>query len=92
MTQIADLIISRIDSAHYHYAVSYAGSILFEDSGFTRISAALQAAAEDGSSIPGLQLSFAGITVGTYTPDELRSQHEDVASLCAHRSALFGTP
>lgn len=92
MTQIAELIISRIDSAHYHYAVSYAGSTIFEDSGFTKISAALQAAAEDCSTIQGLQLSFAGILVGTYTPDELLSQHEDVAALCAHRSAIFGAP
>ena len=92
MTQIADLNISRIDSAHYHYAVGYAGSTLFEDSGFTTISAAVLAAAEDCAAIPGLQVSFDGIVVGTYTPDELVVEHEDVAALCAHRRSIFGKP
>jgi hypothetical protein len=86
---IAELVVSRLDASLYEYVIQFADQMLVEGGGMTSIASALAEAAEQGTDLLGLQVSYAGIVAGTYAPAELLQNSEIVAQLCVENAAHF---
>lgn len=86
---VPDISVMKLDAGLYGFVVSHAGQHLFEEAGFTSITAALVAAAEDCGGFVGCQVTYDGIVAGTYAPDELAASSAAVAELCIENSARF---
>jgi hypothetical protein len=86
---IAELVVSRLDASLYEYVIQIGDQVLFDGAGLTSIANALADAAEQGTDMLGLQLSYAGIVAGTYAPAELLENSDVVAQLCVENSGRF---
>lgn len=86
---VPDISVMKLDAGLYGFVVSHAGQQLFEETGFTSITTALAAAAEDCGGFVGCQVTYGGIVAGTYAPAELAASSAAVADLCMENSARF---
>lgn len=86
---LAELVVLQLDACLYEYVIQVGDQTLVEYAGFTSIANALADAAEQGSDVLGLQVSYAGIVAGTYAPAELQQNSDVVAQLCVENAARF---
>jgi hypothetical protein len=86
---IPRLDISKIDSGLYGYTLSYRGQEMDSDAGFSSIREAIESAAEIEGNIRGVEVSYAGLMVGTYPLTKLLSSAEQVAQRALETASLL---
>lgn len=86
---IPRLDISKIKSGLYGYVLSYRGHEMDSDAGFSSIREAIESAAEIEGDIRGVEVSYAGLMVGTYSLGKLLSSAEQVAQQAVETASLL---
>lgn len=87
---LARLDVDRLDTALYEYTISYSHRKLFSDAGFSSISDALGAAAEDApENFIGFEVAYAGLVVGTYPVQEVQANAEAIARRAVENASTF---
>lgn len=86
---IPRLDISKIKSGLYEYVMSYRGNEMDSDAGFSSIREAIESAAEIEGDIRGVEVSYAGLLVGTYSLGKLLSSAEQVAQQAVETASIL---
>jgi hypothetical protein len=63
---IVRLVIEQLERSLYAYSVSSSGVLLYEGSGYASIVDALMAASGGSDEFLGYEVSYRGVTIGTY--------------------------
>lgn len=77
---IPHLSVTKMAPGLYGYAITYGGQELLADEGFESISSAIYSAADITGPILGFEVSYSGVTAGTFPLDYLRADSQEVAS------------
>lgn len=86
---IPRLEISKIESGLYAYMLSYRGQEMAFDAGFSSIREAIESAADIEGDIRGIEVVYAGLTVGTYPLEKLIASAEQVAQQAVETASLL---
>lgn len=86
---IAELVVLRVTPSLYEYVVQVGSEVLVAEAGFASVAGALSDAAEQAAGLIGLEVSYTGIVVGTYSPAQISQDCEAVANLCVENAQRF---
>lgn len=87
---IPRLDISKLEPGFYEFEVSYDGNEMMAEGGFSSIREAIESAADVTGDIRGYEVAYAGLVVGTYPLEMLRTAAERVAQQAVVTLASLG--
>jgi hypothetical protein len=86
---IPRLEISKIEPGFYGYRLSYRDHEMATDAGFSSIREAIESAADIEGDIRGIEVGYAGLTVGTYSVFKLLASAEQVAQQAVETASIL---